>query len=183
MACARRSGAPGSVSTTRSPNRSSRPSRKSSFIPGRGRPLTNSAPPCSNISSRTTTGVEGIRQSATTPRSNTRRSTHSHGYKPRNRVSTRSGTLQTGPAVEVRPEVRLPGPEHGGRISRRRLHRVLPRRTQDGRDHREDLASRRRELRPLLRVPQPAVGSPDDRLLLAAVHAGTPLQPAGRERG
>src|SRR6266498_532154 len=94
MACAHRSGAPGSVSTTRSPNRSSRPSRKSSFIPGRGRPLTNSAPPCSNISSRTTTGVEGIRQSATTPRSNTRRSTHSHGYKPRNRVSTRSGTLQ-----------------------------------------------------------------------------------------
>jgi len=44
-------------------------------------------------SSRTTTGVGGIRQSVTTPRSNARTNTHSHGYRPRNRVSTRSGTL------------------------------------------------------------------------------------------
>src|SRR5262249_36702552 len=32
---------------------------------------------------------------------------------------------------------------------------ILPRRAQDGRDHRKDLACRRRELRSFLRVPQP----------------------------
>ncbi len=39
-------------------------------------------------------GVAAIRQSAITPRSNTNRNTHSHGYRPRDRVSARSGTLQ-----------------------------------------------------------------------------------------
>jgi hypothetical protein len=83
--CGRPLGAPDRVSIMRSPSCSSRPSRRNSSTPGRGRALTNSGPPCSNTSSRTTTGVGGIRQSATTPRSNTKRNRHSHGYKPRNR--------------------------------------------------------------------------------------------------
>jgi HTH-like domain/Integrase core domain len=92
-AYAHRSDGPEYATTMLSPNRFSERLRRNSSTLGPGRLLTSSAPPCLNTSSRTITGVGGIRQSATTPRSNTRRNTRSHDYKPCNRVSTRSGTL------------------------------------------------------------------------------------------
>jgi transposase InsO family protein len=102
-----RSGVPGSVTITRSPNRFLRPSRKNSSTPGHGRLLTSSARLCSNISSRTIIVGAAIQQSAMAPRSSTSKGTHSYGYKPRNRVSSRSGTLHMAATVLSRHSVSL----------------------------------------------------------------------------